>query len=263
MQTTNFEVQHNLPASTPATPPSAAGTWNPPRPWWQRLMGSCRSRKKRPTGLARHPSPQLPTLEVPLPPKAGQQPTAPHPTLQQFTGQKKLTNKIILDTDVRAEVTNTPPRRRQLPSLCGSARGRLGSARSGGLHTRRHLAGSGRGRLSSWHRLATAGGSSLHAPPRPLCFTPRICNPDDRPTLLGSVLTVLVHHCRHNSSNIPSIRKNPQATSYTRRRHVFALRPGDRNILWPSTPGHLQHSCRRLPELGRRHPSLGGRTCPH
>jgi hypothetical protein len=38
---------------------------------------------------------------------------------------KKLTNKIILDTDVRAEVGNTSPRRRQLLSFRGSARGGL------------------------------------------------------------------------------------------------------------------------------------------
>jgi hypothetical protein len=107
------------------------------------------------------------------------------------------------------------------------------------------------------------GGSSLRATPRFLRLTPRIGEPDNRPALLRSVLTILVHHCRHNSSNIPSVRENPQATSYTRRRHVFALRPGDRKIFWPWTPGNLQHSCRRLPELGRRHPSPGGRTCPH
>jgi hypothetical protein len=106
-------------------------------------------------------------------------------------------------------------------------------------------------------------GPQPSRPPRSLRLTPRICDPDNRPALLRSVLTVLVHHCRHNSSNIPSVRENPQATSYTRRRHVFALRPGDRKILWPSTPGNLQHSRRRLPELERRHPSPGGRTCPH
>jgi hypothetical protein len=99
--------------------------------------------------------------------------------------------------------------------------------------------------------------------PHSLRLTPKICDPDNCPTLLRNVLMVLVHHCRHNSSNILSVRENPQATSYTRRRHVFALRPGDQNILWPSTPGNLQHSCRGLPELGRRHPSPGGRTCPH
>jgi hypothetical protein len=27
-------------------------------------------------------------------------------------------------------------------------------------------------------------------------------------TLLRSVLTVLIHHCRHNNSNIPSVRKH-------------------------------------------------------
>jgi hypothetical protein len=190
-------------------PPSAAGTWSPPRPWRQRLTESRRSRRKRPTGLARHPSPQPPPLAAWLPPKAGQQPIAPHSTLQHITSQKKLTNKIILDTDVRAKVGNTSPRRGQLPSFRGSARGRLSSARGGSLRARQRLAGPGDNRFRSRHRLATTGGSSsLRAPPRPLRLAHRICDPDDRPTLLRSVLTVLVHHCRHNSSNIPSIRKH-------------------------------------------------------
>jgi hypothetical protein len=60
-----------------------------------------------------------------LPSKAGQKPIALHPTLRHITGQKKLTNKIILDTDVRAEVANTSPQRRQIPSFRGSARGGL------------------------------------------------------------------------------------------------------------------------------------------
>jgi hypothetical protein len=43
--------------------------------------------------------------------------------------------------------------------------------------------------------------------------------------------------------------------SHARRKEVFTSRTGDRNILGSSTPGNLQHSRRRLPELGRRHPS--------
>jgi hypothetical protein len=78
-----------------------------------------------------------------------------------------------------------------------------------------------------------------------------------------AALTILLHHCRYNSNNIPSVRKNLEVTSHTRRKYVFANRAGDRNILWPSTPGNLQHSRRRLPELGRRHPSPKGRARPH
>jgi hypothetical protein len=177
--------------------------------------------------------------------------------------KKLLTNKIVVHANVRAEVGNTLPRRRQLPCLHSFAQGRLGSASDDCLRALRHLAGSGRIRFRSRRRLATAGGSSLRAPLRSLRLTPRIREPDNRPAHLRNILTILVHHCRHSSSNIPLIRENPQATSYTRRRHVFALRLGDRKILWPSTPGNLQHSRRRLPELGRRHPSPGGRTCPH
>jgi hypothetical protein len=44
---------------------------------------------------------------------------------------------------------------------------------------------------------------------------------------------------------------------------VLASRAGDRNIPRPTTPGNPQHPSRRLPELGRRHPSPRGRACPH
>jgi hypothetical protein len=155
---------------------------------------------------------------------------------------KKLTNKIILDTDVCAKVGNMSPRRRQLLSFHRSARGRLASARSGILHARRHLVGSGGICFCSRHRLATTGGSSLRAPPRPLRLAHRICHPDDRPALLRSVLTILVHHCRHNNNNIPSVRKHLQVACHAGRIEVFASRAGDRNILGPSTPGNLQHS---------------------
>jgi hypothetical protein len=99
-------------------------------------------------------------------------------------------------------------------------------------------------------------------PPHPLGLAERIPDPNNRPALLSSVLTILLHHCRHNSSNIPSVRENLQVTSHVRCKYVFASRTGDRNILWPSTPGNLQHSRRRLPELGRRHPSPGAAHVP-
>jgi hypothetical protein len=144
-----------------------------------------------------------------------------------------------------------------------SARGRPASARGGSLRARRRLAGSGGSYFCRRHRLVTAGGSSLRAPPRPLRLTHRICYPDDGPALLRSVLTVLVHHCRHNNSNIPSVRKHLQVACHAGHIEVFASRAGDRNILGPSTPGNLQHSRRRLPELGRRHHSPEGYARPH
>jgi hypothetical protein len=125
------------------------------------------------------------------------------------------------------------------------------------------LLGLGGSRFRSRHWLATAGGSSLRAPPRPLRLAHGICHPDDHPVLLRSVLTVLVHHCRHNNSNIPSVRKHPQVTSHARRKEVFASRARDRNVLGLPTPGNLQHPRRRLPELGRRHPSPEGCARPH
>jgi hypothetical protein len=121
----------------------------------------------------------------------------------------------------------------------------------------------GGGRFRSRHQFATARGSNLHAPPRPLRLAHRIRDPDDRPTFLRSVLTVPLHHYRYNSSNIPSIRKNLQVTSHARRKEVFASRAGDLNILGPSTPCNLQHLRQRLLELGQRHPSPEGCARPH
>jgi hypothetical protein len=119
------------------------------------------------------------------------------------------------------------------------------------------------GRFRSRHRFATARGSSLRAPPRLLRLAHRIRDPDDRPAFLRSILTVPLHHCRYNNSNIPSVRKNLQVTSHARRKEVFASRAGDQNILEPSTPGNLQNSRRRLPEVGQRHPSPEGCASPH
>jgi hypothetical protein len=175
--------------------------------------------------------------------------------------KKKLTNEIIVHANICAEVSNAFPRRRQFPDLRSSVRGRLGSAGASRLHALRHLAGPRGSRLRCQRRLATTMGGSLRSPPRPL--RPSFGEPDDRPTLLRSFLAILVHHCRHNSSNISPVRKHSQVTSHARRKKVFAGRVGDRNVLGPSTPSNLQHPRRRLPELGRRHPSPGGRACSH
>jgi hypothetical protein len=59
----------------------------------------------------------------------------------------------------------------------------------------------------------------------------RIPDPNDHAALLRSVLTILLHHCRYNSSNISSVRKNLQVMSHARRKKVFASRVGDQNIL--------------------------------
>jgi hypothetical protein len=174
---------------------------------------------------------------------------------------KKLTNEIVVHANICVKVGNAFPRRRLLPDLCSSFQGGLGSASAGRLCALRQLARSGRGRPRSQRRLATVGDGSLRTPPRSL--RPSLREPDDCPALLRSILAILVHHCRHNSSNIPSVRKHSQVMSHARCKKVFASRAGDRNILRPSTPGNLQHPRRRLPELGRRHPSPRGRACPH
>jgi hypothetical protein len=106
-------------------------------------------------GPAWPPSPLPPPMARWLPPKAGQQPIVPRPTLQHASGQIYiyiLTNQIILDTDIRAEVSNTLPRRRQLRRR-RSARGRLGSTSGCSLLARRCFAGSGRSRFRSRQRL--------------------------------------------------------------------------------------------------------------
>jgi hypothetical protein len=136
----------------------------------------------------------------------------------------------------------------------------------GGGNSRAAFAASGTlldtgGRFRRQRRLASTGGSSLCSSPRPL--RPGLMKPDDRLALLRSSLTILVHHYRHNSSNIPPVRKHSPITNHARCKKVFAGRVGDRNILRPPTPGNPQHPRRRLPELGRRHPSPRGRACPH
>src|SRR5699024_861739 len=72
--------------------------------------------------------------------------------------KKNLTDEIVVHANIRGEVGNAFPQRRQLPDLRSFARGRLGSAGDDGLRALRHLAGSGCGRLPSQRRLATTGG---------------------------------------------------------------------------------------------------------
>jgi hypothetical protein len=174
--------------------------------------------------------------------------------------KKMLTNEIVVHANICAEVGNALPRRRQFPDLRSSIRGRLGSAGAGRLHALRDLTGPRDGRLRRQRRLATAGDSSLHSPPRPL--RPSFGEPDDCPALLRSFLAILVHHYQHNNINISSVRKHSQVTSHARRKKVFAGHAGDRNVLGPSTPCNLQQPRRRLPELGRRHPSPGAAHVP-
>jgi hypothetical protein len=143
------------------------------------------------------------------------------------------------------------------------SRGRLARARSGSPRTHRRLARPEDGTLHGRWWLAAARGGGLRASPRPLHLAHRVPDPSDCPALPRRILTILVHHRRYNSSNIPSIRKNLQLTGHTRRKYVLAGRMGNRNVPWPSTPGNLQHSRRRLPELGRGHPSPEGRASPH
>jgi hypothetical protein len=149
-------------------------------------------------------------------------------------------------------------------SLCHRpAQGWLARTSSSSLRTGRHLAMPRGGRLHSRQWLTTARGGRLHGCPCLLYLAERIREPDDRPTLLSSVLAILLHHCRYNNNNIPPVRKNLQVASHARGKEVFASRVGERNILRPSTSGNLQHSRRRLPELGRRHPSPEGCARPH
>jgi hypothetical protein len=63
--------------------------------------------------------------------------------------KKMLTNEIVVHADIRAEVGNAFPRRRQLSDLRNPVRGRLGSAGADRLRALRDLARSGRGRLRS------------------------------------------------------------------------------------------------------------------
>jgi hypothetical protein len=245
-------------------------------------------------GPVKYPSPRPPPRPPPQPawppPEPRQQPVAQHPTLHHNLVQdpvpvlKKLTNEssvrvrikhhdttytVIIHADVHVEVGTTHRRlvgvhRRRWPSLLRRlSRGRLARPGSDSPRTRRRLAGPGDGWLRSRWWSAAAGGEGLRASPRPLDLATRVLDPSEHPMLPCRILTILVHHCRYNSTNILSIRKNLHLMGQMRRKYVLAARPGDQNVPWSSTPGNLQHSHRRLLELGRRHPSPEGRTSPH
>jgi hypothetical protein len=154
---------------------------------------------------------------------------------------QRLTNKIVVHTNVGGEVGDALARRRQpLGRLCGlrHPNGRRCSLRrlgtTGGSRSLRRPAGCRDGRLRRQRRLASAGGSSLRSPPLPL--QPGFMKPDDRLALLCSSLAILVHHCRHNSSTIPPVRKHFPFTNHARCKKVFAGRAGDMNILRPPPP---------------------------
>jgi hypothetical protein len=181
---------------------------------------------------------------------------------------QRLTTKIVVHTNIGGEVGDALACRRQhsgrLRDLRHSAERRHSLRRfgaPGACRCLRRLARCRDARLRRQRRLASAGGRSLRSPLLPL--RPGFMKPDNRLALLCSSLAILVHHCRHNSNNIPPVRKNSPFTNHARCKKVFAGRTGDRNIPRSTTPGNPQHPSRRLPELGRRHPSPQGRACPH
>jgi hypothetical protein len=106
-------------------------------------------------------------------------------------------------------------------------------------------------------------GRKSSRPPRLLRLAKSVPDPSDRLVFPLCFLAILLHHCRYNNSNIPSVRKNLHFMSQTGRKYVLAGRPRNWNVPWPSTPGNLQHSRRRLSEFRRRHPSLEDRASTH
>jgi hypothetical protein len=101
--------------------------------------------------------------------------------------------------------------------------------------------GSSRGRplhAGTWRLLVA---TRVHQPKRSLSLVPQ------------GLLTIFFRHCRHNNTNLSSIRKNFKFTSQTRRKVTFASGPGNRVFFMPLTPGHLQHSRRWFSEVGRSH----------
>jgi hypothetical protein len=119
--------------------------------------------------LAQNAAPFTPTttVDAAVATAGGTTTNSPSPdpaTYHRSEDLKKLTNKIVIHANVRAEVGNTFPRRRQLPPFRSFARGRLGSANDDSLRALRRLAESGRGRFRSQRRLAPAGAAAFALP---------------------------------------------------------------------------------------------------
>jgi hypothetical protein len=193
---------------------------------------------------------------------------ATYQRIKKKQNKKKLTTKVVVHINISAEVGNTFARQRQrsgrLRCLRHSAGRRHHLRRLGASGARRCLRRLARcrgARFRRQRRLASAGGRSLRSPPLPL--RPSFMQPHSRLAFLRRPLAILVHHCRHNSSDIPPVRKNSPLTNHARCKSVLVSRAGDRNIPRPTTPGNPQHPSRRLPELERRHPFPRGRARPH
>jgi hypothetical protein len=126
----------------------------------------------------------------------------------------------------RAPATSVRAGDGSLRSFAGSVEGSLPAPETASFTPAEDLLGPRGGWLRSRQWFATARGGRLRASPRLLCLAERVPDPSDRPALLSRILTILLHHYRYNSSNIPSIRKNLQLTSHTRRKYVFTGRGG-------------------------------------
>jgi hypothetical protein len=144
------------------------------------------------------------------------------PSLRPYTivSSKKLTNKSppymgvehrdaahkkVIHGNIHGDFDPTHLR------LSGTPRGRRPLLRHG--HDRKRLARAGGGGLRAQRRLAGSWGSRLRDPPSHLDLAPRVPDPRERPSLLRRILAILFHHCRYNSSNILSVRKNLHLTS--------------------------------------------------
>jgi hypothetical protein len=126
-----------------------------------------------------------------------------------------------------------------LRSFAASAEGSLPAPEAAALAPAKDLLGPGAVDLAAGGGLLLPGAADFALPPRLLRFAERVPDPGDRPALPRRVLTIPLHHCRYNNSNILPIRKNLQLTSHTRRKYVLAGSAGDQNVPWPSTPSNL------------------------
>jgi hypothetical protein len=119
--------------------------------------------------------------------------------------------------------------------LRGLSRSRLAGARSGELRARQRFDVARGGGFRSRRWLAAARGGRLCESPCLLGLATRVPDPSECSALPRRVLMIFIHHYRYNNSNIAPIRKNLQLTSQSGCKHVFASRPGDRNIPRPAT----------------------------